>query len=130
MGVHAAGVAVHHLDVSIAALYHHVTGKDDLLRLAAEVSAQKVPLPQDTDQHWAVRNMNRHGLASIEPSDDLPYLAQLWSEAGERPLPRFEGRLVLVLSSIAAARGVDVAEVRALLERFVTAERRRVREVR
>ena len=43
-----------HLDVSIAALYHHVEGKDDLLRLAAEVSAQKVPLPKDTDQHWAV----------------------------------------------------------------------------
>ena len=43
-----------HLDVSIAALYHHVSGKDDLLRIAAEYSATKVPLPEDRGQHWAV----------------------------------------------------------------------------
>ena len=43
-----------HLDVSIAALYHHVSGKDDLMRLAAEHSATQVPLPRDHDQHWAV----------------------------------------------------------------------------
>ena len=43
-----------HLGVSIAALYHHVAGKDDLMRLAAEFSARKVPLPQDRGQHWAV----------------------------------------------------------------------------
>jgi AcrR family transcriptional regulator len=42
------------LDVSIAALYHHVSGKDDLMRLAAEHSATQVPLPEDRDQHWAV----------------------------------------------------------------------------
>ena len=41
------------LGVSIAALYHHVSGKDELMRLAAEHSAAKVPLPQDTGQHWA-----------------------------------------------------------------------------
>ena len=43
-----------HLDVSIAALYHHVSGKDDLMRLAAEYSAANVPIPQDVGQHWAV----------------------------------------------------------------------------
>ena len=43
-----------HLGVSIAALYHHVSGKDDLMRLAAEHSATQVPLPRDHDQHWAV----------------------------------------------------------------------------
>jgi AcrR family transcriptional regulator len=43
-----------HLDVSIAALYHHVSGKDDLMRVAAEYSAATVPIPQDTGQHWAV----------------------------------------------------------------------------
>ena len=43
-----------HLDVSIAALYHHVSGKDDLMRLAAEHAAASVPIPQDTGQHWAV----------------------------------------------------------------------------
>ena len=43
-----------HLDVSIAALYHHVSSKDDLMRVAAEYSAARVPLPQDHGQHWAV----------------------------------------------------------------------------
>ena len=43
-----------HLGVSIAGLYHHVSGKDDLMRLAAEYSATKVPLPKDTGQHWAL----------------------------------------------------------------------------
>jgi AcrR family transcriptional regulator len=43
-----------HLDVSIAALYHHVDGKDSLMRLAAELSSTKVPLPVDRGQHWAV----------------------------------------------------------------------------
>ena len=43
-----------HLDVSIAALYHHVSGKDDLMRLAAEFAAAAVPIPQEGGQHWAV----------------------------------------------------------------------------
>lgn len=43
-----------HLDVSIAGLYHHVSGKDELMRLAAEYSASKVPLPKDRGQHWAL----------------------------------------------------------------------------
>jgi AcrR family transcriptional regulator len=43
-----------HLGVSIAALYHHVTSKDDLVRVAAEYSASRVPLPVDRGQHWAV----------------------------------------------------------------------------
>lgn len=42
------------LGVSIAALYHHVSGKDELLRLAAEHSAARLPLPRDRGQHWAV----------------------------------------------------------------------------
>ena len=42
-----------HLGVSIAALYHHVSGKDDLLRIAAERSARTTPVPVDRGQHWA-----------------------------------------------------------------------------
>ncbi|MCD9624332.1 TetR/AcrR family transcriptional regulator [Rhabdothermincola salaria] len=42
------------LDVSVAALYHHVSGKDDLLRLAADSSAGRLRLPEDVGQHWAV----------------------------------------------------------------------------
>jgi AcrR family transcriptional regulator len=43
-----------HLGVSIAALYHHVSSKEDLMRVAAEYSATKVPLPENRGQHWAV----------------------------------------------------------------------------
>lgn len=43
-----------HLGVSVAALYHHVEGKDELVRLALEYSSAKVPVPVDTGQHWAV----------------------------------------------------------------------------
>jgi AcrR family transcriptional regulator len=43
-----------HLGVSIAALYHHVSSKDDLMRLAAEYSARRVPVPVDRGQHWVV----------------------------------------------------------------------------
>jgi AcrR family transcriptional regulator len=42
-----------HLGVSVAALYHHVSGKEDLMRLAAEHSTRAVPLPVDHGQHWA-----------------------------------------------------------------------------
>jgi AcrR family transcriptional regulator len=42
------------LGVSIAALYHHVDGKDSLLRLAAELSSSRYPFPVDRGQHWAV----------------------------------------------------------------------------
>jgi len=43
-----------HLDVSIPALYHHVSSKDDLMRVAAEYSVSRVPLPVPSGQHWAV----------------------------------------------------------------------------
>jgi AcrR family transcriptional regulator len=42
-----------HLDVSVAALYHHIDGKDELKRLAAEYSVTRVRLPEDRGQHWA-----------------------------------------------------------------------------
>ncbi|RAY16245.1 hypothetical protein DPM19_04925 [Actinomadura craniellae] len=42
------------LGVSVPALYHHVGGRDDLLRLAAEQSALRLTLPRDAGQHWAV----------------------------------------------------------------------------
>lgn len=42
-----------HLGVSVAALYHHVSGKDDLMRIAAEESTRAVPLPVDHGQNWA-----------------------------------------------------------------------------
>jgi AcrR family transcriptional regulator len=43
-----------HLGVSIPALYHHVDGKDDLMRLAAEYTAGRIELPKARGQHWAV----------------------------------------------------------------------------
>ena len=43
-----------HLGVTVAALYHHVESKDDLMRLAADRSATRLRLPEDHGQHWAV----------------------------------------------------------------------------
>jgi hypothetical protein len=40
--------------VSVTGLYHHIDDKDDLLRLGAEYSARRVPLPEDRGQHWAL----------------------------------------------------------------------------
>ena len=42
------------LEVSVAALYHHIDGKDDLSRLVAEHAAARVKIPEDTGQHWAL----------------------------------------------------------------------------
>jgi len=42
------------LGVSITGLYHHIDDKDDLMRLAAEYSSTRVPLPEDVGQHWAL----------------------------------------------------------------------------
>lgn len=40
------------LGVSVPGLYHHVEGRDDLMRLAAEYSAAQIPVPIDQGQHW------------------------------------------------------------------------------
>jgi AcrR family transcriptional regulator len=40
------------LGVSVPGLYHHVEGRDDLMRLAAEYSAAQLELPVDRGQHW------------------------------------------------------------------------------
>ena len=42
------------LGVTIASLYHHIDGKEDLLRLAAAQRARQARLPTDRGQHWAV----------------------------------------------------------------------------
>ena len=48
------GAVADQLGVTVAALYHHVDSKDDLLRLAADRSAGRLRLPEDHGQHWAV----------------------------------------------------------------------------
>jgi AcrR family transcriptional regulator len=42
------------LGVSVPGLYHYVSGRDDLLKLAAEQSALRLTMPVDHGQHWAV----------------------------------------------------------------------------
>ena len=41
------------LGVSVPGLYHHVRGRDDLIRLAATQSALRMSIPVDHGQHWA-----------------------------------------------------------------------------
>jgi AcrR family transcriptional regulator len=40
------------LGVSVAGLYHHVEGRDELMRLGGEYSAAQIPVPVDQGQHW------------------------------------------------------------------------------
>jgi len=40
------------LGVSVPGLYHHVQGRDDLMRLGAEYSAAQIQVPVDHGQHW------------------------------------------------------------------------------
>src|SRR3954452_16282727 len=42
------------LGVSVAGLYHHIDGRDDLVRLATEYTVMRVKVPEDRGQHWAV----------------------------------------------------------------------------
>jgi AcrR family transcriptional regulator len=42
------------LGVSVPGLYHYVSGREDLIRLAAEQSALRMTMPTDRGQHWAV----------------------------------------------------------------------------
>ena len=42
-----------HLGVSVPGLYHHVQGRDDLMRLGAEYSAAQIHVPIDHGQHWS-----------------------------------------------------------------------------
>jgi len=42
-----------HLGVSVPGLYHHVRGRDELMRLAAEYSVAQMEVPKDHGQHWA-----------------------------------------------------------------------------
>jgi AcrR family transcriptional regulator len=41
------------LGVSVPGLYHHLDGRDDLLRLAAEYSTAQIEVPVDHGQGWA-----------------------------------------------------------------------------
>ena len=42
------------LGVSVPGLYHYVSGREDLIRLAADQSALRITMPVDHGQHWAV----------------------------------------------------------------------------
>jgi AcrR family transcriptional regulator len=42
------------LGVSVPGLYHYVSGREDLIRLAAEQSALRMTMPVDHGQHWAL----------------------------------------------------------------------------
>lgn len=42
------------LGMSVPGLYHHVTGRDDIVQLAVEHSMRDLPLPDDTGQHWSL----------------------------------------------------------------------------
>lgn len=42
------------LGMSVPGLYHHVKGREDIVRLAVERSMRDLPLPEDVGQHWSL----------------------------------------------------------------------------
>src|SRR6478736_6140386 len=69
-----------HLGVSVPGLYYYVRGRDDLLRLAAELSLANVPMPVDEGQHWArwLREWARYTRSSMAE----PELMELYRSGG------------------------------------------------
>lgn len=69
-----------HLGVSVPGLYYYVRGRDDLLRLAAEYSLARTPMPVDEGQHWAqwLREWARYNRSSMRE----PELLDLYREGG------------------------------------------------
>ena len=41
------------LGLSVPGLYHHVRGRDDLLRLAAERTMSRIEAPEYDGEHWS-----------------------------------------------------------------------------
>jgi AcrR family transcriptional regulator len=69
-----------HLGVSVPGLYYYVRNREDLLRLAAEYSLARTPLPVDQGQHWAtwIREWARYTRASMSE----PELLDLYRSGG------------------------------------------------
>jgi AcrR family transcriptional regulator len=95
-----------HLGVSVAGLYHHVHGREDLLRLAAEHSMSEIHIPEDHGQHWAewLREWARYSRAAMLAQPEL--LAQLMN--GALPLHRIVESVDKVLSLL-TRQGFDPA---------------------
>lgn len=68
-----------HLGVSVPGLYYYVRGRDDLLRLAAELTLARTEPPVYEGQHWArwLREWARHTRSSMAANPTLleQYLA-------------------------------------------------------
>lgn len=99
-----------HLGVTVAALYHHVSGKDDLMRLAAERSARDIPLPVDEGQHWAqwLRDWAKYNLDVFTAEPGL--LAQ-YLEGGIGP--EFVVENLDVILAVLVREGFSVADANA-----------------
>lgn len=68
------------LGVSVPGLYYYVRGRDDLLRVAAEYSLARVPMPVDHGQHWAqwLREWARYTRSSMA----APEVMDVYREGG------------------------------------------------
>jgi AcrR family transcriptional regulator len=61
------------LGMSVAGLYHHVRGRDELMKLAFEQSLSEMPLPEDHGQHWTewLREWARHTRTAMASQPEL-----------------------------------------------------------
>ena len=90
-------------------LYHHVDGRDDLMRLATEYSAQRIVLPGDHGQHWTewLLEWTRHAFEVFVAQPEM--LNQV-----QRGVFTIDRMVVLVDAVLAKLTGQGFTEVEAL----------------
>jgi AcrR family transcriptional regulator len=98
-----------HLGVSVPGLYHHVEGRDDLMRLATEYSAQQITLPGDRGQHWTewLLEWSRHAFEAFVAQPEM--LNQV-----QRGVFTIDRMVVVVDAVVAKLTGQGFTEVEAL----------------
>jgi AcrR family transcriptional regulator len=134
------------LGVSVAGLYHHIDGKNDLKRLAAEYSVTRVRMPEDHGQHWAlwllewaIYNRNAFlaepallvqyiegGVSSETIADNFDIILGLLVRQGFSVREAFEAYTVISSCAIGAAVNATYERVAAAQGRPIIAEHHRV----
>lgn len=97
------------LGMSVPGLYHHVSGRDDLVQLAIEHTLRDLALPEDTGQHWSQWLWDYARFvhdALVDDPEIIPHL--LDGEVNTEREAEHRRRVVAVLRS----RGFTVAEAR------------------
>ena len=95
------------LGVSVASLYHHVSGRQELVRLASEQTAARMSVPEADGQHWSewLFEWAEHSRAGFVANPELLEQFLHGSVGFDRILDRVDGAVGYLV-----AAGFDVTE--------------------